>query len=65
VALEALFVQRGLLDKGNVRLFRNSMEMRENADYLGVFSREGAILSVSEATRFIEAANHALERSSF
>jgi hypothetical protein len=37
--------------------------MRENADYLGIFSREGATLSVTEATRFLGAAEAVLEKS--
>lgn len=60
VALEALYVQKKLLDESQVRLFRESMALRENADYLGTFSKEGAVMSVRNAEQFIEAAESLL-----
>lgn len=56
VALEALYVQKKLLDANELSLFRESMALRENADYLGAFSKEGAMMSVRNAEQFIEAA---------
>ena len=60
VALEALYVQRELLDASQVRRFKESMSLRENADYLGTFSKEGAAISVRNAEQFIETAESLL-----
>lgn len=56
IALEALFAEKGLLDKRFVRIFRGSMALREDADYSGFFSREGATMGISNAEEFIAAA---------
>ena len=42
VALQELFVDRGLLDTHLVGAFRYSMRLRETADYGGDFSKDGA-----------------------
>ena len=44
VALEALYVQRKQLDPSQVKSLRECMALRENADYLGTFSKEGSIM---------------------
>jgi uncharacterized protein (UPF0332 family) len=61
VALEALYVQKGFLDVSLVNSFKESMALRENADYIGVFSREGASLSISSAEEFLDAARTVLK----
>jgi uncharacterized protein (UPF0332 family) len=55
VALEALYVQRKLLEVRFVSSFKETMALRENADYLGAFSREGAEMSIRNALQFLEA----------
>lgn len=55
VALEALFVDAGLLGWRNIKILRDTMAMREDADYGGSFSREGAAVSISSAEEFIKA----------
>ncbi|MFH1772002.1 MAG: HEPN domain-containing protein [Candidatus Omnitrophota bacterium] len=42
VALESLFVGNGLLEEIVVKEFRDAMVLREDADYHGSFSKEGA-----------------------
>jgi uncharacterized protein (UPF0332 family) len=58
VALEALFVEEGLLAGRYVRLFQDSMALREDADYICSFSKEGASMSISNAEEFIGAAKN-------
>jgi len=53
VALEALFVDEGLLKSRYVRMFQDTMALREDADYSGSFSKEGASMSISNAEEFI------------
>lgn len=55
IALETLYVQKKLLDASLVNSFKESLALRENADYLGTFSREGAVMSIRNAQQFIEA----------
>lgn len=54
VALDALFISKGKLNNRFVRIFKNSLYLRERADYAGSFSKEGASLSVSNAQEFLE-----------
>jgi len=60
IALETLYVQKKLLDVSFLNSFKESMALREDADYLGTFSREGAELSIRHAEQFIEAAESLL-----
>lgn len=53
IAIEALFVEQGLLEKRYARIISDSMSLREEADYSGDFSKEGASLSISNAEEFI------------
>jgi uncharacterized protein (UPF0332 family) len=55
VALEALFVDAGLLGRRNIKILRDTMALREDADYGGSFSKGGAAASISSAEEFIEA----------
>lgn len=52
-ALDALFVDAGLLKGRYVRMFQDTMALREDADYSGSFSKEGASMSISNAEEFI------------
>lgn len=56
VALEALFVDEGLLAGRYLRMLQDTMALREDADYSGSFSRDGASISISNAGEFIGAA---------
>jgi uncharacterized protein (UPF0332 family) len=58
VALEALFVEEGLLAGRYVRLLQDTMALREDADYGGSYSKEGASMSISNAEEFIGAATN-------
>jgi len=53
VALEALFVDEGILAGRYVRRLQDTMALREAADYSGLFSKEGASMSISNAEEFI------------
>lgn len=56
VALEVLFVEKGLLKGRYVRMLQDTMALREDADYSGSFSKEGASIYISNAEEFIGAA---------
>lgn len=56
VALETLFVEKGRMSNRFIRIFKNSLSLRENADYSSSFSRENALLSISNAQEFLEMA---------
>lgn len=58
VALEALFVDESLLAGRYVRMLQDTMALREDADYSGSFSKEGASISISNAGEFIGAARN-------
>jgi len=53
VALGVLFVDEGLLKGRYVRMFQDIMALREDADYSGSFSKDGASMSISNAEEFI------------
>lgn len=61
VALEALFVEKGLIDEELVKDFRTTMMLREGADYHSEFSREGAESSIASAELFLLKAKEILE----
>ncbi len=56
IAIEILFVKTGKLSNRFIRIFKNSMSLRENADYSSSFSKETALLSISNAREFLEIA---------
>jgi len=53
IALQELFVDRGLLDADLAEAFHNSMRLREGADYRDSYSREGAIFVIERAEQFL------------
>lgn len=61
VALEALFVDKGLFKGRYVRMLRDTMALRESADYGGAFSKEGASTSISNAEEFFRAAENLVQ----
>lgn len=56
VALNALFVDNGMINEEMARNFHNAMILRESADYHGEFSSEGAQSSIETAKEFYEKA---------
>lgn len=56
VALQALFVDEGLLEEELTKDFHTAMVLREGADYHGEFSKEGAESSIESATKFLQKA---------
>ncbi len=63
IAIEALFVETGVLEKRYSHILKDSMSLREDADYGGEFSKEGASLSINNAEEFIKKAKEALSKS--
>jgi uncharacterized protein (UPF0332 family) len=61
VALEALFVETGIMSHRYIRIFKNNMSLRENADYSSSFSKESAFLSISNAEEFLYMAKTLLD----
>lgn len=53
VAIEALFVETRGLEKRYSRILKDSMSLREDADYGSEFSKEGASLSIKNAEEFL------------
>jgi len=61
VALQALFVDNGLIEDELAKDFHTAMVLRESADYHGEFSREGAESSIESATKFLQKAGAILK----
>lgn len=53
-AIEALYVETGILEMEYLSDFDTTMLLRETADYKSDFSREGAETSIDCARRFLE-----------
>ena len=64
IALEALFVEPGYLAGRYIRTFQGVMALREDADYSGSYSKDGASVSIANAREFIMAAKKLLRLSS-
>jgi len=60
VAFKTLFVDSRLLSARYARIIQNTMILREEADYSGTFSEEGAAISILNAEEFIKAARRFL-----
>ena len=60
IAIEALFVEPGVLEKRYSHILKDSMSLREDADYSGEFSKDGASLSINNAEEFIKRAKEIL-----
>lgn len=56
VALQALFVDKGLIEEELAKDFHTALVLRESADYHGEFSKEGAESSIESATKFLRKA---------
>jgi len=60
VALQELFVDRGTMGADLAESFRNSMRLRETADYRSDFSEEGALSVIEGAERLLRSAEEIL-----
>lgn len=56
VALEHLFVSNGAAPEALAKLFLDAMTLREEADYHGDFSKEGAELVINGAEKMLQLA---------
>ena len=56
VAMQSLYVEKGLLDESIVSEFHDAMVLREDADYHGKFSKEGAEITLASAKTFLKKA---------
>ena len=63
IAIEALFVETGMLEKRYSHILKDSMSLREDADYGGEVSKDGASLSINNAEEFIKKAKESLSRN--
>lgn len=61
VALQALFVEHGLIEEELAKDFHTAMVLREGADYHSEFSKEGAKSSLSSAAKFLRKAREILK----
>lgn len=64
VALQALYVDQGLLEQRFVRGLHNAMILREEADYHGDFSKEGAESVLESAKEFLQICEKILKKKS-
>lgn len=62
VSLEALYVESGKMTPKLARAFKNAMILREEADYHGDFSEEGAQIAMESAEEFLQVARKILNR---
>lgn len=60
VALKELFSDKGLLDEFLIAEYHDSMVLREEADYHGEFSKEGAEIVLKSAREFLDKARDIL-----
>ena len=56
VAMQSLYVEKGLMDESIVSEFHDAMVLREDADYHGEFSKEGAEITLESAENFLKKA---------
>lgn len=61
-AIQALFVDEGIMDKEYVDDFDTTMLLRETADYKDDFSKEGAEAAIENAERFLEKTEEILKQ---
>ena len=62
VALEHLYLGKGLIEKGFIESLTFGKEMRESADYRSIFSKEGADNLTKMADQFLTAAKKLLKK---
>lgn len=54
IAINALFVEPGILELAHAEAFYNAMILRENADYRSRFSKSGAALVMKRSETFLK-----------
>ena len=62
VALEHLYLEKGLIEKGFIESLTIGKEMRESADYRSTFSKEGADNLIKTAYQFLTTAKKLLKK---
>ena len=62
VALEHLYLEKGLIEKGFIESLTIGKEMRESADYRSTFSKEGADNLIKTAHQFLTTAKKLLKK---
>ena len=62
VAIEELYVKEGKISPDLARSFRNAMILREEADYHGEFSEEGAETALNSAAQLLKIGRQILEK---
>lgn len=63
VALENLYVEKGLIEKGIIENLNLGKELRESADYRSTFSKEGADNLIKAAADFLTIAKKLLKKN--
>lgn len=61
IGIEHLFGSEKLIDLKWIRALKNTMSLREDADYTDEYSREGADASINNAEGFLKEAKRVLE----
>ena len=62
IALEHLYLEKGLIERGFVESLTLGKELRESADYRSIFSKEGADNLTKMADQFLTAAKKLLKK---
>jgi uncharacterized protein (UPF0332 family) len=61
--MQALYVEKDLLNELLVSEFHDAMVLRQDADYHGKFSKEGAEVTISSAREFYKKAKSILSKN--
>jgi len=62
IALEHLYMEKGLIEKGFIESLSIGKEMRESADYRSTFSKKGADHLIKMADQFLATAKKVLKK---
>jgi len=62
IALEHLYLKKGLIDKGFIESLALGKDLRESADYRSTFSKEGAYNLIKMADQFLAIARKLLKK---
>lgn len=65
IAMEALFVEKGMMDARLVRNLLNAMALREDADHASIYSEAGAELLVRNSQEFLAKAREILQQGGY
>lgn len=62
IALEHLYLEKGLIEKGFIESLTLGKDLRESADYRSIFSKEGADNLIKMADQFLTTAKKLLKK---